>query len=260
MVVGLPFFECPCLASTPPPKTQIVLALTLMRLVTLVLSAADTRSILFSKILSANATCCTANQTRKAQQDNTELTLPLQSALVKQHAGGLALCLTNVGHCYLLAAAQHTPMSPNIAATGPTKADVAHRVGTPCCQVQAAAGHMSRSNSANLHTCFIDHICWLSLIQVLHQVLAVNNCQHSIQLAGLLEIIVHKEGLQDSSTQQRTCYWWLMQERHDSTGKIATMRSAGCTTNNLLLCGWATWCLWYGWCACAHLNDRGWVS
>lgn len=75
MVVGLPFFECPCLASTPPPKTQIVLALTLMRLVTLVLSAADTRSILFSKILSANATCCTANQTRKAQQDNTELTL-----------------------------------------------------------------------------------------------------------------------------------------------------------------------------------------
>lgn len=44
-------------------------------------------------------------------------------------------------------------------------------------------------------TCFIDHICWLDLIQVLHQVLAVHHCQHSIQLARILQIIIHKECL-----------------------------------------------------------------
>lgn len=29
-------------------------------------------------------------------------------------------------------------------------------------------------------TCLVDHICWFDLIQVLYEVLAVNNCQHSI--------------------------------------------------------------------------------
>jgi hypothetical protein len=52
-------------------------------------------------------------------------------------------------------------------------------------------------------TCFVDHVCWFDLVQVLHQVLAVNHGQHSIQLAGVLQIIIHKEGLQHHQTTQQ---------------------------------------------------------
>lgn len=52
---------------------------------------------------------------------------------------------------------------------------------------------------AKLLTSFIDHSIWLDLVQVLDQVLAVHHSEHSIQLTGLLEVIINKEGLQCSS-------------------------------------------------------------
>jgi hypothetical protein len=48
-------------------------------------------------------------------------------------------------------------------------------------------------------TCLVHHVCWLDLIQVLRDVLCVNHAQHGVQLAGLLQIVIHKEGLQAGS-------------------------------------------------------------
>jgi hypothetical protein len=73
-----------------------------------------------------------------------------------------------------------------------------------------------------VQTCFIDDILRLLLVQVLDEVLAVNHCQHSIQLAGVLEVLVNKERLQGNTEQ----HWELLAALAGGTEGLRVSRRA----------------------------------